>query len=308
MALVTETLLGTEDKVEHAIETLKAFEPKEGYYLAFSGGKDSVTVKALCDMAGVKYDAHYRVTSVDPPELVRFIKEVHPDVEFEYPRYKDGTRINMWNLIPRKGLPPTRIQRYCCEYLKESGGYGRITLTGVRWAESTNRKNNQGLVTIMKAAKQEHPDSFKSTSKGGLVLMSDNEEARDFMESCYRMKKTNINPIIDWKDEDVWEFIHKYKIPYCKLYDEGLTRLGCIGCPMGSGKGQKRDFERWPKYKKLYLMAFDKFLKKNPSKFPNWHSAQDVFDWWVGDISYKTDGIEGQLSIDDDFMREVRID
>lgn len=68
------------DKVQTAIERLKVFEPEEGYYLAFSGGKDSVVVKALANMAGVKYDAHYNVTTVDPPELVQFIKEKHPDV------------------------------------------------------------------------------------------------------------------------------------------------------------------------------------------------------------------------------------
>lgn len=62
------------DKVELAIERLKAYEPPEGYFVAFSGGKDSVVVKALCDMAGVKYDAHYSITTVDPPELVRFVK------------------------------------------------------------------------------------------------------------------------------------------------------------------------------------------------------------------------------------------
>lgn len=62
-----------------SIERLKAFEPEEGYYLAFSGGKDSVVCKALLDMAGCKYDAVYRVTSVDPPELVRFIKEKHSE-------------------------------------------------------------------------------------------------------------------------------------------------------------------------------------------------------------------------------------
>ena len=77
-------------KLEVAIQRLKTFEPSEGYYLAFSGGKDSVVIKALADMAGVKYDAHYNVTSVDPPELVRFIKEKYPDVMWEYPRYKDG--------------------------------------------------------------------------------------------------------------------------------------------------------------------------------------------------------------------------
>lgn len=167
MALVTETLFGTEDKVQHAIETLQAFEPSEGYYLAFSGGKDSVTVKALCDMAGVKYDAHYRVTSVDPPELVRFIKEKHPDVGFEIPHYKDGKPINMWNLIPNKLLPPTRMQRYCCAYLKESGGYGRMTLTGVRWAESANRRRTHGLVDIRDFGDDDRPDAFDTNGRGG---------------------------------------------------------------------------------------------------------------------------------------------
>ena len=59
------------DKVQVAIERFKTFEPPEGYFLAFSGGKDSVVIKALADMAGVKYDAHYSISSVDPPELVR---------------------------------------------------------------------------------------------------------------------------------------------------------------------------------------------------------------------------------------------
>lgn len=93
------------NKVEVAIKRLQMFEPDEGYYLCFSGGKDSSVIEALADMAGVKYDAHYSLTSVDHPELVRFIKDKHPDVLFEVPRYKDGTRITMWNLIPRKKMP-----------------------------------------------------------------------------------------------------------------------------------------------------------------------------------------------------------
>lgn len=110
------------DKVDKAILRLQTYEPEEGYYLCFSGGKDSVVIKALADMAGVKYDAHYRVTSVDPPELVRFIKNEYPEVEFEYPRDKNGNRITMWTLIAQKQMPPTRLARYCCAYLKETGG------------------------------------------------------------------------------------------------------------------------------------------------------------------------------------------
>ena len=169
------------DLVETSIQRLKAFEPKEGYYLAFSGGKDSVVCKALCDMAGVKYDAHYSVTSVDPPELVRFIKEEYQDVQFEVRhwksdgrRVKEGQPITMWNLIPEKRMPPTRLVRYCCAYLKEEGGHGRKVVTGVRWAESVNRKKNAGFVkftskikTVEKIAEEVGADIFISSKGGG---------------------------------------------------------------------------------------------------------------------------------------------
>lgn len=159
------------DKVQVAIDRLKAFEPPEGYYLAFSGGKDSVVIKALANMAEVKYDAHYNLTSVDPPELVQFIK-TFDDVQIDIPKDKDGHQITMWNLIPKKKLPPTRIARYCCQALKEERSNGRMTITGVRWAESANRRKNQGEVTIYKGKKGELDElvesgNFSVTSRGG---------------------------------------------------------------------------------------------------------------------------------------------
>ena len=67
-----------------------------------------------------------------------------------------------------------------------------------------------------------------------MVLVNDNEEARLMLEQCFTRRKTVLNPIIDWDDSDVWEFIHEYKVPYCELYDQGYKRLGCIGCPMST--------------------------------------------------------------------------
>ena len=162
-----------QDKVQVAIERLQAFEPKcDGYYLAFSGGKDSVVIKALADMAGVKYDAHYNLTSVDPPELVHFIKSI-PDVIIDVPKDKDGNRITMWNLIPKKKMPPTRMVRYCCQVLKESQSDGRLTITGVRWAESPNRRKNQGEITVMSPKKKDKEEllnsgNFTDTDRGGV--------------------------------------------------------------------------------------------------------------------------------------------
>lgn len=166
--LKENTLFGERDKVAEAIQRLRSFEPEDGYYVAFSGGKDSQCIYHLCEMAGVKFDAHYSVTSVDPPELVRFIKDHYQNVKREIPHDKDGKPITMWNLIPKKGMPPTRLVRYCCAELKESSGKGRVTVTGVRWAESANRKNNQGVVTIPdKRVKNEIQANFLSTVKGG---------------------------------------------------------------------------------------------------------------------------------------------
>ena len=236
-------------KLEVSLERIKQIEPRGGsWYLAFSGGKDSCVIKALCDMAGVKYDAHYRVSSVDPPELIRFIKEKHPDVEFDFPRDKDGKVITMWNLIPRKHMPPTRMVRYCCRYLKEDGGEGRDKITGVRWAESTRRKNNRSGLEI--------EDGHKDRTK----LDPDNMD-EDMVRYCMQSKGFILNPIIDWTTDEVWEFIHRYNIPYCELYDQGFKRLGCIGCPMATPKEKEREFKRYPKFKEAYIRAFDRMIQ-----------------------------------------------
>lgn len=291
-----------DEKIGEAVKRLRAFEPPEGYYLAFSGGKDSVVCKALCDLAGVKYDAHYRVTSVDPPELVKFIKEQHPDVSLDVPKDKSGKPITMWTLIPRKRIPPTRLVRYCCAELKETGGDGRKTITGVRWAESTARKRYQGAVKIVGGARliADNPD-FSTTPKGGYVLTNDNEDARKMVEMCVPRAKVCVNPIIDWTDDEVWEFIRAESIPYCGLYDCGMKRLGCIGCPMAGKKARELELARWSSYKSAYLRAFERMLEARRQRgMPtNWQTPRDVMRWWM-----RYDVLPGQMSIFEEYDDE----
>ena len=115
------------------------------------------------------------------------------------------------------------------------------------------------------------------------MLNNDNSESRKMIEQCYKKHKTVVNPIIEWTDNDVWEFIKANNIPYCELYDEGWKRLGCIGCPMANKQGREKEFARWPKYKNHYLLAFERMLIERRKKDlkTEWQKGKDVFNWWM---------------------------
>ena len=114
------------------------------------------------------------------------------------------------------------------------------------------------------------------------MLNFDNDTSRNIVDLCYRTSKTLVNPIIDWSEADVWEFLNENSIEHCSLYDEGFKRLGCIGCPMS--RNTEKELERWPKYKAMYLRAFDRMLEKRRAaglQCENWHNAEDVMKWWI---------------------------
>lgn len=187
-------------------------------------------------------------------------------------------------------------------------GQGRVVVTGVRWAESGNRKKNQGLVTFTTVTRELHNAVDLSgaepnqTSRGGLILNTDNDESRRMVEMCYRTHKTLVNPIVDWTDEDVWEFIKRYNVPYCELYDFGFKRLGCVACPLGGSASMQRELEFFPQFKKFYIRAFDEMLdaRRKAGKHINrhWTDGESVLRWWVGKGGESKD--ELQLGIFDE--------
>lgn len=273
------------EKEQQAIKWLQLFEPKaeeEPYYLAYSGGKDSDAILILAELAGVRYEAVHNHTTVDAPETVYYVRS-KPNVRINYPA------LSMWRLIVKKLMPPTRISRYCCEEIKEHGGEGRRVVTGVRRAESVRRRESVGLAKIVGKPKttqqkaEELGAEYRVTKQGGLILNNDNTETRELVEHCVMRSKVMINPIYDWTDEDVWEFLGHYGCKSNPLYECGFKRIGCIGCPMVS-KHRYLEFARYPKYKENYIRAFDRMLQHRrelgkPAK--DWETGIDVFRWWM---------------------------
>jgi phosphoadenosine phosphosulfate reductase len=108
--------------------------------LCFSGGNDSVCIKALADMAGLEYKAVYSVTTIDPPELYRFIKYEHSDVERRKPE------INFFHKFVEMGFP-LRNHKWCCRFYKHNTGFNDIKIVGIRAEESGKRKANWKTIT-----------------------------------------------------------------------------------------------------------------------------------------------------------------
>lgn len=113
------------------------------------------------------------------------------------------------------------------------------------------------------------------------MLNFDNDKSRNVVDLCYRTTKTLVNPIIDWTDEEVWGYLNDKGIKHCCLYDEGFKRIGCIGCPMSTKAAE--ELERWPKYKAMYIKAFERMIDNRQEKEleSDWKTPEEVMDWWL---------------------------
>lgn len=263
------------DKTAVAIQRIQTMAPVAerlygGFTVLVSGGKDSSCITDLAIRSGVKCAFEVSWTGLEYPETVRFLRREKKRLEemgysfrFIIPRDKEGKQITMWRLIEKKGLP-IRQMRFCCAQLKEFAGQAAYCILGIRWAESARRKASRRLHEI-----------------GGKQFMtnSDNEMSRRLTEVCLKKRKYMLNPIIDWEDTDVWDYIHERGLPYNPLYDKGFRRVGCIGCPM---RANRKELEENPKYAALYKRSAERFLVNVARKRTGY--KKDIaayFAWWL---------------------------
>lgn len=245
----------TRDVVLKALPLALKYDEK-GFFVGFSGGKDSQALYHMMRLCDVPMHVYFSPTSVDPPEVIRFIRKYYPEVEFV------KIHENIYDVFKQMKVLPTMKIRWCCAHFKERGGEGKVVCTGVRKAESVRRsKRNEIEVSGRKFSG--YMDEFEDWQEKRIRRKMKNlnqDQFSDVKESevrCINGKdKILLNPIIDWTEEDVWEFLNKVvEVPHCELYDQGWTRIGCICCPMASLKSTIRDEQRWPHVKEKWIRA-----------------------------------------------------
>ena len=199
-----------QEKIDQSIALIRKGEHlaislnPEGYFVGFSGGKDSQVLLDLVKRSEVKYRAYYSVTTNDPPDNVYFIRNQYPDVTFLHPKQ------NFFKLVEKKGLP-TIFHRYCCEYLKEGNGAGRVVLTGIRREESAKRASYKTVA--VRSRRKEHADRSREYSI---------EKIETNQHQCIKGKdKIMIYPLLDWLETDIWEYIKKMQLPVNPCYSRG---------------------------------------------------------------------------------------
>ena len=259
-----------QEKIDHSIALIRKAEKlaitmqrEAGFYVGFSGGKDSQAVLELVKMAGVKYRAVYNVTTNDPADNVRFIKQHYHDVEFSVPEK------SYFQLIAQKGVP-TMFNRWCCALFKESAGVGYVVLTGVRKEESRKRA--------------EYPEAFKFTRKKGDKELLDLDKMEENEFRCVGGKdKFMVYPILEWTEADVWQFIRERGLPVNPCY-KTHKRVGCVFCPFTRPKDIRTYCKTHPQLKAAFIRAIERYRERerDRKKLP---TAEDYFDWWLSHIS-----------------------
>jgi phosphoadenosine phosphosulfate reductase len=215
--------LPLQNKETEAIKFIQDNEPTEGFYVGFSGGKDSIVLLDLVLKSKCKFQAFYSSTGIDPPEVVKFVREKYPFVKILHPKR------SFFSEIRSKGYP-TRLNRWCCDILKEQPSKHinlRHRLMGIRAEESAKR------------AKRPRIDIMTRPIKG-----------------------TIYKPIFYWLEWEIWDYIESNNLPYPSLYDEGFERLGCVVCPfLCHGRESKKLSMFMERYPSIYH-AFEVSMHK----------------------------------------------
>jgi len=223
----TLTLAEKENEVITWVANKLSEWEKKGYkfFIGFSGGKDSLVVMDLVQRVK-NIPAIFCNTGLEYPETIKYVEKL---VENGKNLYIKKPIQNFWYFI-KHIKPPSSKGRWCCKTTKFFPMVSFINDMGWNLKKTVGFMGTRG------------EENVKRTYYGRLDI-------NPFLSNW------NFYPIYYWNEKDVWDYITKYSLEYCALYDRKFSRLGCMICPMNAdAKGENM-------VKKCYRKFYDKYFK-----------------------------------------------
>ena len=180
--------------------------------VSFSGGKDSLVALDFAYRVGIR-KAVFCDTSVEFDETKEFVKHVEKFYGIEVDIVR--APVTFFEIIKHVGLP-SRVLRWCCDVFK----FGPLSNYAVQ-------ENLYGFVTGLRMKESNKRSNYEDSDKNPLVPVK------------------QINPILSWTDQDVWEYIRTNRLPVNPLY-EHFERIGCWCCPFRTDKDWRITKELFP--------------------------------------------------------------
>lgn len=180
--------------------------------VSFSGGKDSLVVLDLAYRVGIR-KVVFCDTSVEFEETKKFVSYVGDFYGIDIAVIRAPT--TFFEIIKHVGLP-SRVIRWCCDVFK----FGPLSNYAVQ-------EELYGFVTGLRMSESNKRATYQSSDTNPLVPVK------------------QINPILNWTGQDVWEYIKANNLPINPLY-EYFKRIGCWCCPFRSDEDWRMIKEHFP--------------------------------------------------------------
>lgn len=245
-------------------------------YVAFSGGLDSTVLLHLVRDKYPDVPAIFNNTGVEFPEIVKFVKSTK-NVTFTRPKKK------FHQIIKDYGYPVVskRMAQYIHEVQHARGETAtkRLRLTGYRtdgsysplgriskkWlplCDAPFRTSDRCCHWLKKKPAKQAAKVYGKAILGIRTPESKQREQNYLMRGCnaYDLKSPRSWPMAAWSHQDVWDYIHKYDIPYSPIYDMGYESTGCFPCMFGVHmESYPNRFQRmYTTHPKLWAYCMDK--------------------------------------------------
>jgi 3'-phosphoadenosine 5'-phosphosulfate sulfotransferase (PAPS reductase)/FAD synthetase len=255
-------------KIDHSLGAIEKFynETKGKCYISFSGGKDSTVLLHLVKMIYPDIPIVFINTRNEYPETYRFIKTI-PNVIWLKPKY------TVKQIIEKYGFPliSKEQSQYIHEYRNAKSDShknrrieGNNFVISKKWLPLLEQDFNITHLCCYYLKKKPAKDYEKKTGNlpiiGTMASESNLRKTEYLKYGCnnFDSKKWVSRPLSIWTTDDIWEFIHKFKISYSQVYKDNDTKqTGCMFC--GYGCHLKND-NRFEILKQNYPKVLEKYL------------------------------------------------